>query len=65
MQEAWRSGASGWSEDKLVEFANDLVQPQLIAVTGSINRSKSDQDPGTWLPPQDNYSTYCILAVSS
>jgi hypothetical protein len=47
---AWRSGASAWTDDKRADFANDLDEPQLIAVSATSNRSKGDQDPSTWKP---------------
>jgi hypothetical protein len=50
--EAWRSGAATWDSDRRRDFANDLTEPDaLIAVTASTNRSKSDQDPANWRPP--------------
>jgi uncharacterized protein DUF1524 len=47
---AWRSGAGAWTNDKRGDFANDLADPQLIAVSASSNRAKGDQDPSTWKP---------------
>jgi hypothetical protein len=47
---AWRSGAASWTTDKREDFANDLDDPQLVAVSASSNRSKGDQDPSTWKP---------------
>lgn len=47
---AWRSGAATWTDDKRSDFANDLDEPQLIAVSATSNRSKGDQDPSTWKP---------------
>ncbi|MDN7246257.1 HNH endonuclease family protein [Planococcus shenhongbingii] len=52
LAEAWRSGASSWTQTKRQNFANDLNGPKLIAVTASVNRSKGDQDPSTWQPPR-------------
>ncbi len=50
--EAWDSGASSWSADRRMAFANDLeVSWALIAVSAASNRSKSDDDPADWLPP--------------
>ena len=49
---AWRSGASAWTTEKRQDFANDLKDPQLVAVSASANRSKGDQDPSTWKPQQ-------------
>ena len=50
LAEAWRSGANAWTQEKRQAFANDLDNPQLIAVSASSNRSKGDQDPSTWKP---------------
>ncbi|KPC84646.1 MULTISPECIES: HNH endonuclease family protein [Streptomyces] len=55
LAEAWRSGASSWTTAQRQSFANDLTRPQLIAVTDNVNQSKSDQDPGEWLPPRTSY----------
>lgn len=51
LADAWRSGASAWTTDKRSDFANDLDDPQLVAVSAGSNRSKGDQDPSTWKPP--------------
>jgi hypothetical protein len=52
LAEAWDSGASAWTADRRMQFANDLdVSWTLIAVSGSSNQSKSDKDPADWLPP--------------
>ena len=54
LAEAWRSGAWKWSAAQREAFANDLSDPRtLIAVTASLNRQKGDQDPSTWLPPEN------------
>jgi len=54
LSEAWKSGAWKWSAAQREAFANDLTDPRaLIAVTASLNRQKSDQDPSTWLPPEN------------
>ncbi|MFF4179575.1 HNH endonuclease family protein [Streptomyces sp. NPDC001750] len=51
LAEAWDSGASAWTAARREAYANDLGQDaSLGAVTGSSNRSKSDQDPDEWLP---------------
>ncbi|WP_093801039.1 HNH endonuclease family protein [Streptomyces sp. Wb2n-11] len=60
LAEAWRSGASSWTTAQRQSFANDLSQPQLIAVTDNVNQEKSDQDPGEWLPPRTAY--HCMYA---
>jgi hypothetical protein len=60
LAEAWRSGAREWSTEHREQFANDLGGPQLIAVTSRSNRSKGDQDPAAWLPPNTTY--HCTYA---
>lgn len=51
LAEAWRSGASGWSEARRRGFANDTAYAHsLLAVSAHSNTSKSDHDPAEWLP---------------
>jgi Protein of unknown function (DUF1524) len=51
LHEAWQSGASHWTAAQRQDFANDLGWAgALIAVSAASNRSKSDQDPATWIP---------------
>jgi hypothetical protein len=57
---AWRSGAAAWTTAKRSDFANDLDDPQLVAVSASSNRSKGDQDPSTWKPTDQ--SAWCEYA---
>ncbi|MFE3555178.1 HNH endonuclease family protein [Streptomyces sp. NPDC059193] len=57
LAEGWRSGAAGWDAAKRKAFANDLANPQLLAVTAASNRSKGDQSPDLWQPPDK--STWC------
>ncbi len=52
---AWRSGASKWTNEQRGDFANDEERPQLIAVSASQNRAKGDQDPSTWKPSLRDY----------
>lgn len=54
---AWRSGASKWDAAQRKAFAND--PRNLIAVTASSNRSKSDEDVGDWRPIR---SAWCATA---
>lgn len=57
LAESWDSGASAWTDLKRQQYANDMVDPRhLIAVTGSSNRSKSDQDPADWMPTNTAYT---------
>lgn len=58
LSEAWHSGASEWTTDRREEFANDLTHSQLIAVSGSSNQSKSDNDPAEWKPA--NQDVWCV-----
>lgn len=53
--EAWASGAWAWSPDRRVAFANDLTDPQLIAVTDRLNQQKGDKRPDQWKPPLVSY----------
>jgi hypothetical protein len=56
LAEAWDSGARSWSDQRRQDFANDLsFRGSLIAVSSSSNRSKSDQDPADWLPPNEAF----------
>ncbi|KAF2457678.1 hypothetical protein BDY21DRAFT_385890 [Lineolata rhizophorae] len=57
---AWRSGASSWTTSEREDFANDLDNPQLIAVTDNVNQSKGDDGPEDWKPPLTSY--YCTYA---
>ncbi|MFJ8229868.1 HNH endonuclease family protein [Streptomyces sp. NPDC094448] len=64
LAEAWRSGADAWTTTQRRTFANDLVRPQLIAVTDNVNQAKSDLDPAEWLPPRAAYRcTYARMWV--
>ena len=52
LAEAWDSGARNWSAANRERYANDLGDYRsLVGVTDTLNQAKSDQDPGTWLPP--------------
>ncbi|WP_421120868.1 HNH endonuclease family protein [Aquihabitans daechungensis] len=61
LADAWRSGASAWSSERRLAFANDRSSPDtLIAVTGSTNQSKGDSTPDEWLPPDE--TAWCTYA---
>ncbi|MFD8823864.1 HNH endonuclease family protein [Streptomyces sp. NPDC059605] len=65
LKEAWRSGASEWTTPERRTFANDLVHPQVIAVSASSNRKKSDRDPSKWKPSLVSYHcTYSRAWIS-
>ncbi|KAJ5146122.1 uncharacterized protein N7515_000686 [Penicillium bovifimosum] len=60
LSNAWKSGASKWTTDARQAFANDLTNPQLLAVTDNVNQSKGDKGPEDWKPPLKLY--YCTYA---
>ncbi|MFJ5548717.1 HNH endonuclease family protein [Streptomyces sp. NPDC093225] len=59
---AWRSGADTWDDARRSAFANDLVRPQLLAVSAATNRAKGDQGPDEWQPPAATY--WCTYATA-
>jgi Protein of unknown function (DUF1524) len=62
---AWRTGASDWSDAQRERFANDMDTPELLAVTSTTNRAKGDQDPSQWRPPlRDYWCTYARKWIS-
>jgi hypothetical protein len=60
LKNAWISGAWAWTTTQREAFANDLTDPQLIAVTDNVNQSKSDKSPDVWKPPLASY--HCTYA---
>lgn len=58
LAEAWDSGASTWDASRRERFANWEVN--LIAVSASSNRSKSDRDAAGWKPPSTR--SHCLYA---
>jgi hypothetical protein len=59
LAEAWRSGASAWTDDRRLTFAND---PRgLVLTSRSVNAGKSDEDAGTWAPA--NRDAACRFAL--
>jgi hypothetical protein len=58
--EANRSGARNWTAAQRDTFYQDPTN--LVAVTAAVNRSKGDDDPGRWRPP--NRASWCGYAVS-
>jgi hypothetical protein len=62
---AWRTGASSWTTAQRQAYANDLSDPQLIAVTDNVNQSKGDKSPDQWKPPIQGYwCTYARMWVA-
>ena len=64
LSEAWNSGASLWSKERRLKYANDLeYSGSLSAMTTKLNGSckkwcKSDSDPAEWLPQKQQ----CLYA---
>ncbi|WP_292650177.1 HNH endonuclease family protein [Nocardioides sp.] len=63
LAEAWRSGASAWSEDRRRSFSNDLGN--LLAVDGPTNMSKGDDDPAGWRPRKGFQCAYAARWVDT
>lgn len=63
LAEAWRSGASSWTDEQRRAFANDLDVPYALhAVSSASNQSKADKDPAEWLPSNADFR--CEYAIS-
>ncbi|PPR01541.1 hypothetical protein CVT24_001852 [Panaeolus cyanescens] len=73
LKEAWVSGARTWTNAQREAFANDLVRPQLVAVTDSLNQAKGELtlikmlialnvDPAEWMVPLASYRCTYVRA---
>jgi hypothetical protein len=60
LKNAWESGAWAWTTSRRESYANDLGDPQLIAVTDNVNQAKGDKSPDAWKPPRTSY--HCTYA---
>jgi hypothetical protein len=60
---AWRNGASEWTGERRVEFANDPLN--LLAVNGGLNQEKSDSGPSEWLPPNRAFQCEYLFLFAS
>lgn len=60
LSNAWKSGASAWTDAQREAYANDVTHPQLWAITSSVNEAKSDSGPELWKPPLTSF--YCTYA---
>ncbi|SDI60955.1 Protein of unknown function [Rhodococcus triatomae] len=56
---AWDMGASEWTREQRIRFAND-VEFNLLAVNRRDNMDKGDKTPADWLPPHPAY--HCFYA---
>ncbi|WP_217238231.1 HNH endonuclease family protein [Streptomyces sp. AC555_RSS877] len=62
LAEAWESGASQWTAARREAYANDLGDARaLVAVSAASHRSKGEQDPAQWLPP--NVQATCPYVI--
>ncbi|MDX2292728.1 MULTISPECIES: HNH endonuclease [Streptomyces] len=58
LEEAWASGASGWTAARRAKYANDQgAAATLVAVTARSQKAKAGQDPAAWVP--DGNAAYC------
>jgi hypothetical protein len=62
LKNAWISGASNWTPEVRLTFANDLEHPQLIAVSKSSNTSKGERSPDAWMPSETAYHCTYVRA---
>ena len=60
LKNAWVSGAWAWTAVKREQLANDLSDPQLLAVTDNVNQGKGDSSPDEWKPPLRSF--WCTYA---
>ncbi|KAF2008497.1 hypothetical protein BU24DRAFT_468916 [Aaosphaeria arxii CBS 175.79] len=60
LSNAWKSGAASWTTARRQAFANDLTNPQLLAVTDNVNQAKGDKGPEAWKPSLTSY--HCTYA---
>ncbi|MGL5910621.1 MAG: HNH endonuclease family protein [Phycicoccus sp.] len=63
LAEAWRSGASTWTPERRLQFAND--PRNLLAVDGPTNAAKSDRTPATWLPTDRSRACRYVRAYAA
>lgn len=65
LAEAWRSGASSWTDEQRRAFANDLDVPYALTAASTVaNQSKSDKDPAEWLPSNPAYTCEYVIGWS-
>lgn len=59
LSNAWERGASTWTQEKRVDFANDPLN--LLASDGPANNTKSNKGPAEWMP--DQASIHCEFSA--
>lgn len=63
LAEAWRSGASAWTDEQRQAFANDVTVPYaLVTASSASNQSKADKDPAKWRPTNQEYVCEYVTA---
>jgi hypothetical protein len=63
LEEAWQSGAWGWTAAQRRDFANDLDYIwSLSAVSTPVNQSKGSRDPAQWMPPSSDATCTYVQA---
>lgn len=62
LAEAWVSGASVWTDQRRLEFANTFSV--LLAVDGPTNASKGASDPAAWRPRKAYQCRYAIRWIA-
>jgi hypothetical protein len=60
LSNAWKSGAASWTTPQRQGFANDLTNPQLLAVTDNVNQAKGDKGPEDWKPSLSKFSHFFL-----
>lgn len=63
LAEAWFSGAAEWSDQRRLEFANDL--DALLAVDGPTNAAKGADDPAAWRPRKEFQCDYAMRWIDT
>jgi hypothetical protein len=61
LKEAHDSGGASWPPAKKQAFAQDVTSGNLFVVMTSTNRSKSDRDPGEWLPADKKRACWYVM----
>lgn len=56
LAEAWRTGASNWSDNQRRQFANDRLV--VVSADDGANQSKGDKGPDAWKPA--NQASWCL-----